>query len=44
VLTSPANPAAISVQVDVAAADDGDDVTAGEPVTVLQDGSDAERG
>lgn len=41
---SPVNPAAIGIQVDVAAADDGDDVTAGETLTVFQDGSDAERG
>lgn len=30
------NPAVIGVQVDVAAADDGDDVPPGEPVTILQ--------
>lgn len=41
---SPVNPAVISIQVDVAAADDRDDVTAGETLAVLQDGSDAERG
>jgi hypothetical protein len=41
---SPINPAVISIQVDVAAADDSDDVTADETVTVFQDGSDAEGG
>jgi hypothetical protein len=34
----------ISIQVDVAAADDGDDVTADETVTVFQYGSDAKGG
>jgi hypothetical protein len=41
---SPMNPAVISIQVDVAAADHGDDVTAVEAVAVFQDGSDAEGG
>jgi hypothetical protein len=34
----------IGIQVDVAAADDGDDVPARETVRVCQDGSDAEGG
>ena len=41
---SPIDPAVISIQVDVAAADDSDDVTADETITVFQDGSDAEGG
>jgi tetratricopeptide (TPR) repeat protein len=41
---SPVNPAVIGIQVDVAAADDGDDVAAEETVAVLQDRGDAEGG
>jgi hypothetical protein len=39
---SRADPAVVGVQVDVAAADDGGHVAAGEAVTVFQDGRDAE--
>lgn len=41
-VASPADPLVIGVQVDVAAADDGGHVAAGEAVTVFQDGGDAE--
>ena len=38
------DPAVIGVKVDVAAAHDGDDVPAGETVSVFEDRRDAERG
>ncbi len=44
VAASRADPPLVGVYVDVAAAHDGDDVSAGKAVTVFEDRRDAERG